>query len=192
MADAFLAYCGESGQRDYGPKTDKFFVVASVLVPATDAPHLEDEIRGLKRTFWGNPDIEIKIELDSPTHRTSETLHRSPWNRSQGDRPTDICSLSLASQESPHTASRLIDKPLMQSKYVNPHYAEVEAYTKRRLLRDFSNSPPTGCEPCRSVISLVYNSSTLVVGCSLQCWSALIRKRFQNRGLYNNAGNIEA
>lgn len=70
MADAFLAYCGESGQRDYGPKTDKFFVVASVLVPATDAPHLEDEIRGLKRTFWGNPDIEIKSNwIRRPTER---------------------------------------------------------------------------------------------------------------------------
>ena len=55
MADAFLAYCDESGQRDYGPKTDKFFVVASVLVPTVDAPHLEDEIRGLKRAFWVTP-----------------------------------------------------------------------------------------------------------------------------------------
>jgi len=28
VADSFLAYCDESGQRDYGPKTDKYFVVA--------------------------------------------------------------------------------------------------------------------------------------------------------------------
>ena len=59
MPDSHLEYCDESGQRAYGPKTDEYFVVAAVLVPAQDAPHLEDEVRGLTRASWGKSDIEL-------------------------------------------------------------------------------------------------------------------------------------
>jgi len=129
MADAFLAYCDESGQRDYGPKTDKFFVVASVLVPAVDAPHLEDEIRGLKRAFWGDPDIEIKSNwIRQPTERQKH--YTDPHGVGLKEIGELIPALYSWLRKSPLTLlAGVVDKPLMQSKYTNPHYAGGVAYT---------------------------------------------------------------
>jgi len=129
VATSFLAYCDESGQREYGPKTDKYFVVASAIVPATDAPHLEDEIRGLKRAFWGSPDIEIKSNwIRQPAER--EKHYTNPHGVGLKEIDALVTALYSWLAKSPVTLlAGVVDKPLMQSKYTTPHYAGTVAYT---------------------------------------------------------------
>jgi hypothetical protein len=129
MPPAYLAYCDESGQRDYGPGTDKYFVVAGVLVPADEAPHLEDELRGLKRAFWGKPDIEIKSNwIRIPDNRAKH------YTRPHGFGLKEIDSLVSALYSWLKNApvkllAGVVDKPLMQSKYITPHYPGSVSYT---------------------------------------------------------------
>ena len=59
MPSADFAYCDESGQRNYGLKTDPYFAIAAA-VDGADAPQLEDEIRGIKRALWEHPEIKLK------------------------------------------------------------------------------------------------------------------------------------
>jgi Protein of unknown function (DUF3800) len=130
MPTSYIAFCDESGQRDYGPKTDKFFVVASVLVAADEVSHLEDELRGLKRAFWGNPDIEIKSNwIRQPSERQKH------YTAKHGLGPKEVDELVAAVyrwlKKSPLVAlAGVVDKPMMESKYgSNAHYAGGVAYT---------------------------------------------------------------
>jgi len=129
VAGSFFAYCDESGQRDYGRGTDPYFVVAAVIASGADAAHLEDEIRDLKRTFWGSPEIEIKPNwIRRPVERKRKYLDP------HGLMPKDIDDLVAAvyrwlSKAPVCLLAGVVDKPLMQKKYSSPHYAGGVAYT---------------------------------------------------------------
>jgi hypothetical protein len=130
VPEAFVAYCDESGQRDYGPKTDKFFVVAAALVPADEASHLEDEVRGLKRAFWGKPDIEIKSNwLRQPPER--QKRYTAPHGITVKDIDALVGALYAWLKKSPITfLAGVVDKHMMEAKYGdNAHYAGAVAYT---------------------------------------------------------------
>lgn len=128
MPKGYLAYCDESGQRDYGPGTDKYFVVAGALVPAAEAPHLEDEIRGIKRAFWGRPDIEIKSNwIRIPHQRTKH--YTDPHGLGVKEIDGLVNALYSWLKKSPVTfIAGVVDKPLMQTKYVQPHYPGSVSY----------------------------------------------------------------
>lgn len=129
MAHSYLLYCDESGQRNYGPKTDPYFVVAGVLASADEVPHLEDEIRGLKRAFWGAPEIEIKSNwIRQPKERQKHYVDK------HGVDLPEINELMTAllkwMRKAPLTLlAGVVDKPQMESKYAQPHYAGAVAYT---------------------------------------------------------------
>ncbi len=128
MPDALLAYCDESGQRDYGPKTDPYFVVTGAIVKATDATHLEDELRGLKRTFWGAPEVELKSNwLRQPKERDKH------YTSVYGITTKEIDELITAIYRWMHRVpivllAGIVDKPAMQAKYASPHYSGGVAY----------------------------------------------------------------
>jgi len=60
MITRYHAFLDESGQRDYGPATDRYFVVAGAIVRLEHLSTYQTEIAGLKRAFFGTPDVEIK------------------------------------------------------------------------------------------------------------------------------------
>jgi hypothetical protein len=126
----FTAFCDESGQRDYGPATDKFFVVASCLVPSDEASHLEDELRGLKRTYWGKPDVELKSNwLRIPEQRTKH--YTTPHGIGLPEINSFMEALYTWLPKTPLALlAGVVDKPMMQAKYAaNAHYAGGVAYT---------------------------------------------------------------
>lgn len=126
---SLIAYCDESGQRDYGPKTDRYFVVSAVVALATDAPRLEDEIRGIKRAFWHDPQVEVKSNwMRIPSAR------KKNYTDKHGIGPKDIEKMLEALYPwMSHAPIRLlagvVDKKLMQDRYATPHYAGTVAYT---------------------------------------------------------------
>lgn len=129
MGTTFLAYCDESGQRDYGPKTDPYFVVASVVVPADEATHLEDELRGLKRAFWGLPDIELKSNwIRQPKER--EKHYTTPHGIGLKEVGELVDAVYRWMRKSPLVLlAGVVDKPQMLSRYSSPHYSGAVAYT---------------------------------------------------------------
>lgn len=129
MAESFIAYCDESGQRDYGRGTDDYFVVVAVAVEATAATHLEDEIRGLKRAFWGSPEIEIKSNwMRQPKERKKH--YTDPYGLARQDVDALVSALYRWLHQAPlHLLAGVVDKPRMQAKYSKPHYAGAVAYT---------------------------------------------------------------
>ena len=125
----FFAYCDESGQRDYGPGTDPYFVVAAVIARGPDAAHLEDEIRGLKRAFWGSPEIELKSNwVRRPAERKRRYL--DPHGVTSKDLADFIGALYRWLAKAPISLlAGVVDKPLMEERYASPHYAGGVAYT---------------------------------------------------------------
>ena len=128
MAD-YVLFCDESGQRDYGPKTDRYFVVAGVAVKEADVENLNDELRGLKRAFCGVPNLELKSNwIRIPDMRRKHYLDK------HGLAPSDIDALvdSVIKwvRNAPITfIAGVVNKPGMEDKYVKPHYPGTVAYT---------------------------------------------------------------
>ncbi len=146
MSGSYMLYCDESGQRDYGKGTDKHFVVSGVMVSDEDATHLEDEIRGFKRALWGNPDIEIKSNwIRQPKER--EKHYTQPHGLSGSDINGLLELLIKWIAKAPITFfAGVVDKPGMQSKYPEPHYAGAVAYTMllQRFQKTLSARSSTG------------------------------------------------
>jgi Protein of unknown function (DUF3800) len=129
MPSSLAAYCDESGERDYGTGTADYFVVTGVVVDATEAPHLEDEIRGLKRTYWGSPDIEIKSNwIRRPEQR--QKRYTDPHGLSLKEIDELVSGLYRWMRKAPISLlAGVVDKPMMVKQYTAPHYAGAVAYT---------------------------------------------------------------
>jgi len=126
---SFVAYCDESGQRAYGPRTDRYFVVASVVVDATEAPHLEDELRGLKRAVWRDPTIELKSNwIRIPSERRKHYTEPHGIGGKEIERFMEAMYPWLESAPVRFLAG-VVDKKKMEQRYKHPHYAGAVAYT---------------------------------------------------------------
>lgn len=129
MPSSYVIFCDESGQRDYGPGTDDYFVVAGVVVDALEASHLENELRGLKRAFWGKPDIEIKSNwLRQPAERQKRYTEPHGIGLPEIEKLMSAVYAWLANTPIVFLAG-VVDKPLMKKNYGdNAHYAGGVAY----------------------------------------------------------------
>ena len=75
MKTRYHAFLDESGQRDYGPGTDRYFVVAGAIVRCASCDAYEIELCGLKRAFFGSTSVEIKSRwLRRPDERKKRYL----------------------------------------------------------------------------------------------------------------------
>src|SRR5213593_3223084 len=77
MALTHRAFVDESGQRDYGPSTDRYFAVGGVIAELADANDLRLELAGLKRAHFGDPGVEIKSNwIRQPKERQAHYLDK--------------------------------------------------------------------------------------------------------------------
>lgn len=128
MSSEYILFCDESGQRDYGRRTDPYFVIAGIVVQADEAGNLEDEIKGLKRAFWGSPDVEIKSNWIRLPHERLKHYAR-PHHILKRDIDALVKSLYKWLRKAPICLlAGIVDKPMMQRKYAHPHYAGGVAY----------------------------------------------------------------
>jgi len=128
MAPTYRAFCDESGQRDYGPGTDRYFVVAAVVVPLAEAEDLAVELAGLKRAYWGVTDVELKSNwIRQPGERQKHYL--DPYGVSLADINSFVDGLYRWICNSPvKLLAGVVDKLLMQNRYISPHYPGGVAY----------------------------------------------------------------
>lgn len=130
MAKNYTIYCDESGQRSYGKGTDPYFVIAGLVVDAEESFQLESEIKGLKRAFWGSPDIEIKSNwIRLPEQRMKH--YTKPYGVKKRDINALVSALYKWFTQAPiHLLASIVDKPLMLKTYkADAHYPGAVSYT---------------------------------------------------------------
>jgi len=154
----YRAFCDESGQRDYGPGTDRHFVIAAVLVPKDDLASLETELGGLKRAYFGDTTVEIKSRwIRLPDERQAHYIQ--PYGIKVVEIGRFVNALYRWIKKTPlKLLAGVVDKSMMQAKYVRPHLAGGVAYDfvlqryqkflgKRRGTGDVHFDDPAGKAP---------------------------------------------
>lgn len=121
METRYHAFLDESGQREYGDNTDRFFVVAGAIVRCEHIDIYETEIQGIKRSFFGTPDVEVKSNwLRIPKERRKR--YREPYVVSEQRIKSFVDALYnwiLASRTT--FIAGVVDKLQMRERYVHPH-----------------------------------------------------------------------
>src|SRR5882762_2848993 len=74
-APTYRMYVDDSGEKEYGEKTSRYFVYGGVVVPVADEPRLNDAIDGAKQVCFGRTDVELKSNwLRIPREREERYL----------------------------------------------------------------------------------------------------------------------
>ncbi len=128
MPVKYVLFLDESGQRDYDPKTDNHFVVAGPIVRLADVASYEVELRGLKRAFFRDADVEIKSHwLRQPDKRAKHYF--SAYNIDEALLTSCVEAIYrwIAAASLVFVAG-VVDKRQMTEKYSNPHFPGGVAY----------------------------------------------------------------
>jgi hypothetical protein len=121
-------YIDDSGEKEYGEKTSRYFVYAGAVVDRDDEDALSDKIDDLKRATFGTNAVEVKsnwLRIPSepkkryavPFGVTDETLTRFVGNLyalMKSDRFTYVAAA--------------VDKTQMLKRYISPHYPSGLTY----------------------------------------------------------------
>lgn len=128
MKTRYHAFLDESGQRDYGPRTDRYFVVAGAIARCENCDTYEIELCGVKRAFFGSPYVEIKSRwLRHPGERKKRYL--DTYGISQAKLETFVEALYdwLCSTRITIIAG-VVDKKQMEARYTYPHSPSAVGY----------------------------------------------------------------
>lgn len=55
----YRVYIDDSGEKEYGANTSRYFVYPGVVISAADEPACNAEVEGLKIKVFGRPDVEL-------------------------------------------------------------------------------------------------------------------------------------
>jgi len=117
----YHAFLDESGQREYGTATDRYYVVAGAIVPIGLIDAYGLELAGLKRAFFGTTEVEIKSNwLRQPAEKASHYLEPYGITASRLAVFVDALYDWIRSSELLFIAG-VIDKQQMRRQYVHPH-----------------------------------------------------------------------
>lgn len=117
MGVDFRAYFDDSGEKEYGAKTSRYFVYAGALVRLDDETALSREIADLKIATFGTADVEIKSNwVRIPSERKARYL--DPYGVADGAFRAFIDALKemMTSERFTYVAAA-IDKIQMQERY---------------------------------------------------------------------------
>ena len=60
MSTTYLFYIDESGHREYGSGTSRYFALCGVGIPVESWQLLNGHMHTLKQSYFGSPTVEIK------------------------------------------------------------------------------------------------------------------------------------
>lgn len=125
----FHAFVDESGQKEYGTKTSRYFVYAGVFVDQAQIVEIEADIRNLKRRTFGSEDVEIKSNwLRQPKERQARYLRPFGIDDQILTAFVDEVSDLMRSQRMSYVACA-VDKLQMKKKYGDrAHNPSATAY----------------------------------------------------------------
>jgi hypothetical protein len=121
-------YIDDSGEKEYGEKTSRFFVYAGVIVDRADEAAITAEVDRLKQSAFGTTDVEIKSNwLRFPPERQRRYLDRFKISEARLRQFVDELRQFMTSDRFTYLAAA-IDKPAMQDRYPTPWYPSATAY----------------------------------------------------------------
>jgi hypothetical protein len=128
MQTRYHAFLDESGQRDYGPLTDRYYVVAAAIARVEHVDMYCTELAGLKRSFFGTPAVEVKSHwLRNPAHRKRHYLDAFAVSEARLAAFVESLYDWILATELVFIAG-VVDKDQMSSQYTHPHYPSPVAY----------------------------------------------------------------
>lgn len=124
----YIFYIDESGQREYGPKTSRYFVLCGLGVPDTEWKRLNDRVSELKNTYFKTPSVETKSAwLRHPSERKKRYI--DTFGISEEDLREFIERIyDLIETSNIVLFASVIDKKEMQEDYVTPQNPSSIAY----------------------------------------------------------------
>jgi len=123
-----IIFIDESGQREYGEHTDPYFVNCGVIVDKNDIAKYETELRGLKRAFFSDPNVEIKSHwLRRPEKAAERYLKKNKIELNRLKEFVEAMYRWIENAEITFIAS-VIDKPALLEKYKHPWHSSTVAY----------------------------------------------------------------
>lgn len=124
----YIFYIDESGQREYGEKTSRYFVLCGFGVLDAEWKSLNDKINELKITYFKDPRVEIKSNwIRIPSVRSERYLQK--YNIPSADFDEFIEKVyEVIDFSSIVLFASVIDKKQMQEVYSHPQNPSSTAY----------------------------------------------------------------
>jgi hypothetical protein len=121
-------YIDDSGEKEYGEKTSRYFVYAGVVLAANKEASIVGELTAAKQRTFGTPDVELKSNwLRIPRER--EKHYIKPYGVSDGELTAFVDWLWGWIKDSDLSlVAAVIDKTQMQARYANPWHPSATGY----------------------------------------------------------------
>jgi len=129
MANTYLMYVDESGQREYGSKTSRYFVLCALAVPVASWQLINNQLHTLKLSYFDNPTVEVKSSwLRFPVSRKKQYL--DPYGISEASLTEFVDRLYTDILDRPELVlfASVVDKVQMTQQYVSPQSPSSLAY----------------------------------------------------------------
>lgn len=121
-------YIDDSGEKEYGENTSRYFVYAGVVLSAADEPACNAEVEALKVGVFGRPDVELKSNwLRIPHERQRRYL--VPYSITDAQLNAMVDELYCWMGRCPvQYVAAAIDKIQMKESYPNPWHPSATSY----------------------------------------------------------------
>ncbi len=128
MTTTYLFYIDESGQREYGIKTSRYFALCGLGIPVETWQLLNTNVYSLKQSYFGAPTVEIKSSwLRQPLSAGARYIE--PYHLSREALRECVSRLyDLLDNPAVVLFASVIDKVQMTDKYVAPQSPSSLAY----------------------------------------------------------------
>jgi hypothetical protein len=124
----YHAFLDESGQRETGTGTDRYYVVAGVIVSASSVDRYKLEMGGLKRAFFRTHLVEIKSNwLRQPRERSRHYLIPYKIDENRLSQFVSVIYDWLLATDLILIAG-VVDKVDLEKQYAHPHHPSALAY----------------------------------------------------------------
>ena len=124
----YRMYVDDSGEKEYGPQTSKYFVYAGVVLAASDEPTFNGEIANAKQECFGRTDVELKSNWLRIPHECEKRYLSLDGVTSEKLKAMVDRIYSWAAGADLELVAAVIDKPQMQAKYKTPWHPSATAY----------------------------------------------------------------
>lgn len=122
-------FLDDSGQKEYGPATSRYFVYAGPIVEIAKEDEVSERFAALKQRVFGDPNVEIKSNwMRLPQERRRRYLNRYSISNTAFDAFVEEWYALMSSDDLSYLAA-VIDKPQMLARYPGrAWYASATAY----------------------------------------------------------------
>lgn len=129
MANTYLMYVDESGQREYGANTSRYFVLCALAVPVASWQLINNQMHELKLSYFGTPTVEIKSSwLRFPDSRRKRYLDPFGIHEAGLTEFVDRLYTDILDRSELVLFASVVDKIQMAQKYVAPQSPSSLAY----------------------------------------------------------------